>query len=51
MKPDKVIFNPVAFVRMVAALYMIFAMSDVATAVGVLFLLHDIDLEIEREVV
>lgn len=50
MKPDKVTLNPVAFVRMVVALYMIFAMSDVATAVGVLFLLHDIDLEIEMEV-
>lgn len=50
MMPDRVTLNPVAFVRMVVALYMIFAMSDVATAVGILFLLHDIDLELEYEV-
>jgi NTP pyrophosphatase (non-canonical NTP hydrolase) len=35
---------------MVVAVYMIFAMSDVATAVSILFLLHDIDLELDFEV-
>lgn len=48
---DRVTLKPVAFVRMVAALYLIFFAGDVSTFVGVLFLLHDIDLELQYEVV
>lgn len=46
----KVKFNLISPVRIIGALYLIFAASGVATAVGIMFLLQEIDITIERDV-